>query len=165
MCNKWLDEVFLPSLFEKAGVNRFMWLTVKQSEIIKRYFRSKCTTTDNGQNLQRVYSKIYNWQEREVNFFGSSNGAGRIIFGTNETENKAIAEHEEKKEIERFYRHVKVYNKRFPEKLIEELNNLKESVKYALEDLAEITDITEIEWLEKQIAIKNEKITIIEKVI
>ena len=37
---KWFNGVFVPSLFERAGVNHLMWLSAKQTQICVENFDS-----------------------------------------------------------------------------------------------------------------------------
>lgn len=82
MANKWFNDVFMPSLFERAK-NNIMWLSVKQTQICVENFDS-CETVRVEAEYGYYRRKIYRhtWQNRAVSLYYSKlNGCGQILFG------------------------------------------------------------------------------------
>lgn len=83
MANKWFNDVFMPSLFERAK-NNAMWLSAKQTQICIENFDS-CKTVRveaeyGGYYRRKVYE--HTWQNRTVSLYYSKlNGCGQILFG------------------------------------------------------------------------------------
>lgn len=78
--NKWFEDVFLPSLFERAK-NNVMWLSAKQTQVCVENFDS-CETVRVEAECGYYRRKIYKhtWQNRPVSLYYSKlNGCGQIL--------------------------------------------------------------------------------------
>lgn len=82
MANKWFNDIFMPSLFERAK-NNAMWLSAKQTQICVENFDSYKTVrveAECGYYYRKIYE--YTWQNRTVSLYYSKlNGCGQILFG------------------------------------------------------------------------------------
>lgn len=90
--NKWFAGVFLPSIFERCGNRREMWLSQKQTAICVdnmelrqvRYDADGCGTMYNHNNY------VCDWNGRRVVLsYSKKNGCGYISFGNNAAEEEA----------------------------------------------------------------------------
>lgn len=88
--NKWFNNVFLPSIFERAGVNKPLWLSVKQTAVCTDNMPSETVMVPNdigGYYYRVVY--FCEWQERKVSLaYSKKNGCGSITFGANADEKR-----------------------------------------------------------------------------
>ena len=149
----WFYDTFLPSLLERAGTNKGMWLSRKQTAICIEqmevhtvmvpqfqgdYYRHNYYTMEwNGRNVHLDYSKL--------------NGCGRITFGFTAAEaeeaTRRRAEEKQQEDAERMERKRKWTawaRENAPEKLEQRIHrhrakiaDLQEALKDILEDLAE----------------------------
>lgn len=78
----WFYDTFLPSLFERAGAGGTVNLTVKQSDVCKRYMH----ISDDRKSL------TCNLNGRAVNFYSNRKGTGVLYFVEfpNEREDRKI---------------------------------------------------------------------------
>lgn len=131
---KWFEEVFLPSLFDKAGINHAMWLSQKQTAICKENMTAEFQMDALGRR-HIFYKTTYNGREVLMQY-GRKNGCGQIIFRETKAEaQKAMQEYRQKcierakKSAQRRLNHPE----RVPKRLAE-LQRLIDSVLFALED-------------------------------
>lgn len=129
MANTWFNDTFLPSLFQRAGVNKEMWLTVKQTRVCLDHMSRSTAANDNGFGISRVNSHSCIWNGRTVTLFVASNHASRIYFGTNAAERQEIEKAERQKEDERAERHYRMLARKYPERYEQELAKAIEDAK------------------------------------
>ena len=149
MANKWFNDVFLPSLFERAGVNNALWITSKQRQVCLDYFRGY----------------VYTWQNRIIKLYPCKNGAAQIYFCCTEEEHKTfLAQHkidERKKDLTRLQelkKRAENGNEKAFERVKNEIARLKKLIQNFKQD---ITDGYEVEYAEKKIAEIQEDLTIL----
>lgn len=135
---KWFEETFLQSIFNRAGVNRAMWLSRKQTAICTENMVPS-SWKDNEGFRHIVYTTVYKGRKVTMQY-SKKNGCGQIIFEATEEEEKmkkeAMQEYR-KKCIERAKHSAKVTLERHPERVPGRLVKLQiqiESVLFALED-------------------------------
>lgn len=142
----WFYDTFLPSLFERAGTNKDIWLTRKQTEICTRYMDAHTVRTEEFQGYQKHLYYTAKWDGRDVTLnYSKLNGCGTISFSFNGEESKEhqliIEEEREQREIER----VERLRTRRPEKFSELREIAKKKYEEALEDLRLDTEESEDE--------------------
>lgn len=167
MGNKWFNGVFVPSLFERAGVNHLMWLSAKQTQICVENFDS-CKTVKVESECGMFYRRnIYKhtWNNRIIHLYYSKlNGCSQIIFGytpeeieQNRIENEKTAkikhierlEHLKKRAlIDKSETAIEHYNKRI-ERLRKDLQSWKIELQ---EDIEDGEPVENIEFDKKKIA-------------
>lgn len=131
MVNKWFEQVFLPSIFEKTGVNKPFWLSVKQTEICAENMTVHSTVYD-GTGYGIMYNHNYytcDWNGRKVTLeYSKKNGCGCIKFSMNseELENHRIEVEAEKIRIKM---ETVERTKRNPERLAWKIADLTEDIK------------------------------------
>lgn len=88
----WFDDTFLPSLFERAGSKRMLWITYKQYNVCKNHMTSERYSIDTP--LYGVFASgfrlQYLWNGRRVTVYQAPNGAAQIYFGQDEAEKTAM---------------------------------------------------------------------------
>ena len=132
---KWFEDTFLPSLLNRAGVNREMWLSRKQTAICTENMVPSSWLDDEGFR-HTVYTTVYKGRKVTMQY-SKKNGCGQIIFGTTEEEQKDAMQEYRKRCIERAKHSAKVTLERHPERVPGRLVKLQiqiESVLFALED-------------------------------
>lgn len=129
----WFYETFLPSLFERAGTNKSLWLTQKQTAVCIRYMERHSVRTDDffGDRNAHIYYTC-KWGERDVQLsYSKLNGCGMITFSFDSAEReeatKAAQEERERIERERIER-----AKRHPERLAKIIAELKTKLENAI---------------------------------
>lgn len=141
----WFYETFLPSIFERAGAEKGMWLSRKQTAVCTKYMEQHTARTEqfHGEYTKHLYYTC-KWGERDVQLsYSKLNGCGMITFSYNKAEReeatKATQEERERIERERIER-----AKRHPEwlaKIIAELNaKLENAIEYYEYDVADGLD-------------------------
>lgn len=131
---KWFEKVFLPSLFDKAGINHAMWLSQKQTAICKENMTAESRMDALG-HRHIFYKTTYNGREVSMQY-SKKNGCGQITFGATEEEVKESMQEYNKRRIERAKRSGQLrlnHPERVPKRLAE-LQKLIDSVLFALED-------------------------------
>lgn len=125
--NKWFVDIFMPSIFERAGVGKNIWLSQKQTAVCVSNMEKHVGTHYDEGGLRRCthYYFTCEWCGRHVSMsYSKLNGCGSIIFGLNEEEQeKQKREREEEKkrlEIDSIER-----AKRNPERLAKRIASLK----------------------------------------
>ena len=152
----WFYETFLPSLFERAGTNKSLWLTQKQTAVCTKYMEKHSVRTDDffGDRNTHLYYTA-KWGERDVHLsYSKLNGCGMITFSFDsaEREEATRAAQEERERIER-ERIDRI--KRRPErlaKIIAELTaKLENAIEYYDGDVADGVDADtlqrDLEWI------------------
>lgn len=87
----WFNDVFLNSLFERAGLNSPLWLTKKQTAICCQYMIAETIVVEEQYGQYRHTNYTYNWNEREVFLsYSKKNGCGTITFYPNGSEKRQI---------------------------------------------------------------------------
>lgn len=92
--DKWFDGVFLPSLFERCGTSKSLWLTRNQTSICLDNMEKHTTLTAQfqGDYTKHVYY-TYDWKGRKINLqYSKLNGCGTIAFGMTSDEKSAQTE-------------------------------------------------------------------------
>lgn len=149
MANKWFNDVFLPSLFERAGVNNALWITSKQRQICLDYFRDY----------------VYTWQNRTIKLYPCKNGTAQIYFcSTKEEQQDFFAQikiDDRKKHLiclQELKKRAENGNEKAFERVKNEIARLKELIQNFKQD---ITEGYEIEYAEKQIVEIQEDLAIL----
>lgn len=132
----WFNEVFLPSLFERAGTGKPLWLSRKQTTVCTDHMEKKTVSFSDGFGTYRHDNYFYSWNGRQVILsYSKLNGCGQISFGMNkEEQEKASKDREEERrklEIDSVNR-----LKRHPERLEKRIKSLKEQEESFLFDLS-----------------------------
>ena len=129
----WFYETFLPSLFDRAGAEKGMWLSQKQTAVCTRYMEKHSVRTDDffGDRNTNLYYTC-KWGERDVQLsYSKLNGCGMIRFSFDNAEReeatKAAQEERERIERERIER-----AKRHPERLAKIIAELKTKLENAI---------------------------------
>lgn len=79
MVKNWFSTVFLPSLFDKSGEGRGVWLTAKQTTICLENMKQHTTRDEWG---ERHTFATYNWNGRALLLsYSHKNGCGKLLFG------------------------------------------------------------------------------------
>ena len=138
MASKWFDTVFLPSLFQRAGTNKGLWLTVKQTSVCAQYMEVQCHVHEGAFGLHRSLSYSYEWEGRQVHLsYSKLNGCGQISFGYNAEEHRAATQRTLDSIRERDLEHAERMYTRRRAKWEERVNKLRELISDAEEDDAE----------------------------
>ena len=90
----WFYSTFLPSLFDRAGVNAPMWLSRKQTDVCTRYMaKEACVVRDcTGDAAGTHLSYTTTWAGRSVRLeYSKRNGCGAIVFSATATEQELAA--------------------------------------------------------------------------
>ncbi len=140
----WFNDVFLVSLYKRAGLNNTLWLTQKQTAICCQYMTEKTVIIEEQFGQYRHTNYTYNWDGREVFLsYSKKNGCGTITFYPNDSEKRQLfndycAEHRKKilddvsSRIERAERFVNggstLCEKYTPEEYINRLQRYKHKV-------------------------------------
>lgn len=149
----WFYDTFLPSLLERAGTNKGLWLSRKQTAIcIERMEQHTVRTPQfQGDYCSHNYYTM-EWNGRHVNLnYSKLNGCGQITFGFTAAEaeeaSRRHAEEARRETAERMERKRKwtVWaRENAPEKLAQrtaryqsKVDDLKEAIEDILEDLRE----------------------------
>lgn len=169
--NKWFDEIFLNSLFNRTEIGKSLWLTRKQTAICVENMEVKTMNYKNkyGFNYNHLYY-IYLWNDREVSLqYSKKNGCGSITFYSNEKE-KELNEIESKKEKERIEENRIRLLKKNKERLNKEIKRLQERINILSLELKEDLELLlegkedaewinkDIDWLNKEIEKDKEKL-------
>lgn len=152
MKNKWFNEVFLRSLFERFGIGQRYWLTKKQTSIC--IDNMELSFVDIGGYKHNNYN--YDWNGRHVSLsYSKLNGCGTIVFHPTEDEIKEIRLKNEQARLERI--------KSNPRWLEHEIKRLKEKIENAKEWLSyDDNDEDDILYYNRLINECNIKIKILE---
>lgn len=169
--NKWFNEVFLNSLFNRTEIGKSLWLTRKQTAICVKNMELKTMNYKNkyGFNYNHLYY-TYLWNDREVNLqYSKKNGCGSITFYSNEKE-KELNKLENKKERERIEEDRIRLLKKNKERLNKEIKRLQEKIDILKLELKEDFELLsegkedanwlnkDIDWLKKEIEKEEEKL-------
>ena len=149
----WFYDTFLPSLLERAGTNKGMWLSRKQTAICIEKMEQHTTMVPQlqGDYCRHNYYTL-EWNGRHVFLnYSKLNGCGQITFGFDAAEaeeaSRRRAEEERREAEERMERKRKWTawaRENAPEKLAQRIarhqskvDDLKEAIEDILEDLRE----------------------------
>jgi hypothetical protein len=127
---KWFEEAFLPSLFQRTGINSGLWLTQRQTAICAE--NMICHSVRDRDTFGDMCSRLYydcRWNGREVMMqYSKLNGCGMISFGMDAAETQ---EQERKNQQERDSNEIKHLKRRFerhPEKFFEDMQAVIEEI-------------------------------------
>lgn len=146
--NKWFDEVFLPSLFEYAGINHRAIISHGQYEICTRNMRKVSNTKYDTFN--------YEWHGRNVHVVWFYNNSGTIEFGFTEFEQSEIARKGQNERDNRDTEHIEFCKsnharlERHIKHCKAEIEALKEEIAYIIEDIEEMEDNGDINGANKE---------------
>lgn len=129
--NKWFNDVFLPSIFERCGSCKSLWLSQKQTAVCVDNMKKRVCTESDGVYTYRHYNFVCEWSGRSVVLsYSKKNGCGSISFGMSEEERKQAEKEreEEKKQLE-----LKTIER--TKKRPERLKNIIESLQKKQDDL------------------------------
>lgn len=132
----WFNDIFLPSIFRRAGTGKPLWLTQKQTAICTDNMAKNVVSYSDGVHSYRHYNYSYVWNGRKVILsYSKKNGCGTIEFGMNEEEQKAaaIARKEEKRRIEL---ETVERAKRNPDRLKKRIEKLRNEEQVLLDNLS-----------------------------
>lgn len=139
--NKWFAETFIPSLFEKAGGRREIWLTAKQTQICRNNMEEHVGKRENpfgGFSAHCFYKATVGGREITVSTY--KNGCGFMSFRyTPEEALELKAKHDAEKEqiywesVSRIRKNPERYEKHLIS-LHEKLNSLKEDLEWYKDD-------------------------------
>ena len=94
--NKWFESTFLPSLFERAGTGKPMWLTRKQTAICTENMDLQAVRVENFAGYGSHNNYFCEWNGRCVSLcYSKKNGCGTIQFGMNQPEQELAARESE----------------------------------------------------------------------
>lgn len=134
--NKWFNDVFLQSIFDRAGACNSLWLSKKQTAICVENMEKDTVSYSDGVYTYRHLNFHCIWNGRKVTLsYSKKNSCGSIIFGLNEEEQK---KHEQERKNEK----IRIENeriertKRNPERLEKQIKALKEQEKNLLSNLS-----------------------------
>ena len=131
--SKWFNDIFLPSLFDRAGANNPIWLTAKQTAVCTANMKKNDVRYHSQFGFESHSFFTAEWNGRKVRLdFSKLNGCGTIFFSLNESEqeeaSKKAKEHNEQRRVERlrvmFTKHPQRFNEKL-EKLQRELEEMK----------------------------------------
>lgn len=87
----WFNDVFLSSLYERAGLNNSLWLTKKQTAICCQYMTAETVVVEERYAQYRHINYTYNWNEKEVFLsYSKKNGCGTITFYPDDSEKRQL---------------------------------------------------------------------------
>lgn len=106
----WFTDTFLPSIFSRAGVNKSLWLSQKQTAICCKYM-----VEHRARDYENGWTRLYytaEWDGRKIHMsYSKLNGCGMISFSQNDAEtaeqekiNAAERETREKERAARLFR-------------------------------------------------------------
>ncbi len=131
---KWFEDQFLPSIFQRAGVNNHIWLSAKQTAVCVRHMEEHTMRYEVDKYGTTYKSKYYTyiWGQRKVNLqYSKKNGCGTIEFGPSAAEQGEI---ERQAQAER--EHIKAerirLRKKNPERLAKEISRLESELETAI---------------------------------
>ena len=130
MANKWFNETFLLSIFEKVGAGNQKWLTARQTMICTDYMQ-KTTVRYDSDGYGTMHSHddyVYKWNGRDVRlYYSKKNGCGCIEFSYNAEEIEAMRiANDAEKEREKAHRIERI--KSNPERLAKRISTLKTKI-------------------------------------
>ena len=153
----WFYETFLPSLFARAGAEKGMWISQKQTAVCTKYMERH---TVRCEQFQGDYTKhLYyttKWGERDVRLsYSKLNGCGMITFSYNKEEReeatRAAQEERERIERERIER-IKRRTERLAKIIADLTAKLERAMEYYDDDVADGMDENtlqrDLEWIE-----------------
>lgn len=132
----WFNDVFLQSLFERAGAGKSLWLSRKQTAVCINHMEKKTVSFSDGFGTYRHDNYFYSWKGRQVILsYSKMNGCGSISFGMNKEEQENAAQ---ERELERRQLELDSVErlKRHPERLEKRVKALKEQEESFLFDLS-----------------------------
>lgn len=150
--NKWFNEIFMPSIFQRAGVGKSMWLSQKQTAICTENMKKETAVFSDGIYTYKHLNYSCVWNGRKVNLsYSKKNGCGSIIFGLNDEEQKR-QEDERKEEKKRLELDSIERAKRHPERLEKRIATLRAQEKIFLEELSDDeNDAKDIEFFTEKL--------------
>ena len=152
MKNKWFDDVFLSSLFERFGTSSH-WLTQKQTAICTQYMEEHTERIDTKNGIYNHSNYTYEWRGRKVFLsFSKLNGASTINFSPTAEEIEEIRKKNKERENERQIERIKRAWEKHPEKIQQKTENLLKKIAECKEELQEEEDPEEIEEIKWYIA-------------
>lgn len=179
--NKWFEETFLPSLFERVGTSdKGRWLSQKQTGVCCRNMElHSCAVQCDPLECYRHDDYYCKWRGREVwLFYSRKNFCGCIRFGLTEEENAALrAEREAEEKAQKRADHIAFCDDLrrdgdpnpdgrhdFESYLRAELDRLERDVAYlqSLESLTPVRVIRLNEELERISDVKDEIAALVE---
>ena len=149
--NSWFNDVFLPSIFSRCGVNNLFLMTRKQVAVCKNYFHN--------------YSYI--WNGRKITLTIMQNGAGKLYFAPTTEEKgeaqKQLASMAKEKELASLRRLHDRRNEndravRCYQQTLQDLRNSLDNFRASLQDAEQENNITDIAFFTTKIKETEEKI-------
>lgn len=132
----WFNDVFLPSLFERAGIGKTLWLSRKQTAVCTDHMEKKTFSFSDGFGTYRHDNYFYSWNGRQVILsYSKLNGCGSISFGMSKEEQEQAAKEREAERRQLELDSVKRL-KRHPERLENRIKALKDQEESFLFDLS-----------------------------
>ena len=102
--NRWFYDTFLASLFERAGTEKGMWLSRKQTAICTDNMERHTARFQTRESYGEYWSHDYyttTWNGRKVDLsYSKKNGCGMISFGLTKEEGRAVMEQYKAEKLE-----------------------------------------------------------------
>lgn len=162
MANKWFDNTFLPSLFNRYGANNPHWITAKQTQVCTDNMQVNTCIENDGFTTMRHKYFTYEWNGRKVTLqYSSKNGCGTIVFSSTITEateaSKQNAIAKQSAEVERLRKQKANHPDHFSKRIAEveaRVNNLKDMIAMDEADGLKVDplDIETLKKAEKELA-------------
>lgn len=154
MRNSWFNDVFMPSIFARCGVNNFCRLTIKQVAVCRDYFKNNS----------------YIWNGRMTTLTVSRNGAGKVYFALTTDEaakaQKSIEIRAKEKDLKSLRRLYKLRNKndrasKLYHQTLHNLQNNLDTYQMLLEEAEIENNSIDVEYFAQKISEVKEKINIL----
>lgn len=114
---KWFNDVFMPSIFERCGTGKNLWLSQKQTSICVENMEKETVCFSDGVYTYKHNNYKFFWNGREVFLsYSKKNSCGSICFGLTKEEQEKQKENA-KKERERIEIETAERTKRHPNHL------------------------------------------------
>jgi hypothetical protein len=154
MKNSWFNDVFMPSIFARCGVNNFCWLTIKQVAVCRDYFKNNS----------------YVWNGRMATLTVSRNGAGKVYFALTTDEatkaQKSIEIRAKEKDLKSLHRLYELRNKndrasKVYHQTLHNLQNNLDTYQMLLEEAEIENNSIDVKYFAQKISETKEKINIL----
>ena len=154
MKNSWFNDVFMPSIFARCGVNNFCWLAIKQVAVCRDYFKNNS----------------YVWNGRMATLTVSRNGAGKVYFALTTDEatkaQKSIEIRAKEKDLKSLHRLYELRNKndrasKVYHQTLHNLQNNLDTYQMLLEEAEIENNSIDVKYFAQKISETKEKINIL----
>lgn len=129
----WFHEVFLPSLYERAEIDRALRISEKQVDVCTRNM-DRIETGYSGHPRVHFESDFNGRPVKLFVYSGRFGEYGEIIFGCTQDERDAFARTQAIREATRINGHLHKLMLRDKEKALSKINQIRSDMQYAEED-------------------------------